>query len=358
VTYDEFREQRYFPVLDGVRAISILLVFTAHIDRLFWENLHGSTGVTFFFVLSGFLITTLALREEEQTGRLHIGRFYLRRTFRIYPLYVVVLAAYCVLLFGIGLMADRREAFAHSLPYYLAFLPEQALLAPAHNEPPFAGAWSLGIEEKFYFVWPLLGFVLLARARSRFIAIAVVSVLAALAPIVGRIGHLIEPYALIALGCAIAIVLNSRRGYRLLAWLGDARVLAAVLVSVVLAQFTLPQIVLGGALYLPFGLLAGAALTGVLLTSGSAGRWLTTPTLVFLGRISYSFYLTHNFAINGTQLVLPDRGFWSGIVTPVVALPLAIALAWLLHVTVERPLIRVGHRIATVTANARTGGTR
>lgn len=351
MTYDDYRAQRYFPVLDGVRAVSILLVFTAHIDRLSWEELHGSTGVTFFFVLSGFLITTLALREEETTGRLHIGRFYLRRTFRIYPLYVVVLATYCLLIFGFGLMGDRRDAFAHTLPYYLAFLPEEALLAPAHHEPPFAGAWSLGIEEKFYFVWPLLGFVLLAaarqRSRGRLIAIATVAALCAVAPAFGRVGHLVEPYALIALGCGIAIALNTRRGFTVLARLGDRRVLAVIVSLAVVAQFSLDQIVLGGSLYLPFGVIAAAALTGVLVTASGPARWLAAPALVFLGRISYSFYLTHNFAINGVQMVVPDTGFWSGVIAPIVALPLAIALAWFLHVTVERPMIRAGHRLAS-----------
>src|SRR5688572_30335175 len=108
----------YFAELDGVRAISIFSVVVWHAtERFAW--LHGHHGVTFFFVLSGFLITTLLLREESTRGRVNLKAFWIRRTFRILPLYYCALAVYAVLVLGLGLQADRAASFRLALPYYL-----------------------------------------------------------------------------------------------------------------------------------------------------------------------------------------------------------------------------------------------
>jgi peptidoglycan/LPS O-acetylase OafA/YrhL len=346
-THEEYGARRYFPELDGVRAVSVLLVFTTHLDVLFWERLHGSTGVTFFFVLSGYLITTLALREEHRSGRLGLGSFYTRRVFRIYPLYVLVLGIYCVLILGLGMAGDRRDAFVHSLPYYLAFLPEQALLGWRGEEPPFSGAWSLGIEEKFYFVWPLLGFVLLAgRFRARVATLLAATVLFSFGGTFGTVGILVEPYALLALGCLAGVLLHRPAAYAVLQRLGTPPILGGLVVVLLLVQLTLDDIKLGGDLYVVYGALVTAVLVGVLTARSRPADLLSVRPLVFLGRVSYAFYLTHNFAINGVQGALPDTDVMQGIVAPALALPVAVGIAWCLHVTVERPMIRVGHRLA------------
>jgi peptidoglycan/LPS O-acetylase OafA/YrhL len=165
--FEQFQALRRFPVLDGVRAIAILLVFTAHpAYEHFWPALHGPNGVTIFFVLSGFLITTLALREEARDGWLDLKGFYIRRICRIYPLYVVVLALYCVLILGLGMESARKTLFLDELPYYALGLPEHGLFV--HGViAPFDGAWSLGIEEKFYLLWPVLLVATARRLRSR-----------------------------------------------------------------------------------------------------------------------------------------------------------------------------------------------
>lgn len=346
-SYEDYRQRRYFSELDGLRAVSVLLVFTTHLDVLFWDRLHGNTGVTVFFVLSGYLITTLCLREEAASGRLDLASFYVRRVFRIYPLYVVVLALYSVLILALGMASDRRAAFLDSLPYYLGFLPEQALLASTGVEPPFSGAWSLGIEEKFYFVWPLLGFVVLAgRFVPRVVTLLALGTVFAAAPAVGTVGHLVTPYALIAMGCVAGLLLHDPRWYARLAVLGRPRVLGCLIVSVLVIQVTVPWIQLGRPLYVAYGLPVAALLVGLVVTRTSAPTRLSARPLVFLGRISYAFYLTHNFAINGAQSALPGTDVAQGVVAPALALVVAIALAWLLHVTVEKPLIRVGHRLA------------
>lgn len=347
-THEEYGARRYFPELDGVRAISVILVFTTHLDVLFWEHLQGSTGVTFFFVLSGYLITTLSLREEGSSGRLSLGSFYLRRVFRIYPLYLFVLLTYCVLIFGFGMASERRPSFEHSLPYYLLFLPEQALLGYQGVEPPFSGAWSLGIEEKFYFVWPLLGFVILAgRFRGRIAALVVATVAFPFGGLLfGDIGTLVEPYALLALGCLIAVLLHRADTYDRLSRIGAAPTFGILVGLLAVCQFAVPGITLGHPLYIVYGVLVAVAFVGLLTARSRVAAFLSLRPLVFLGRVSYAFYLTHNFAINAAQGALPGGVLFDAVITPVVAMALAIALAWGLHVTVEKPMIKLGHKIA------------
>lgn len=346
-TFAAHQERRYFGELDGLRAVAILLVFTSHVDALFWDRLHGGTGVTFFFVLSGYLITTLSRREERRDGRLDLAGFYLRRVFRIYPLYLTVLASYAVLVLGIGFQPERREAFLDSLPYYLGFLPEQALLNSTGVEPPFAAAWSLGIEEKFYFVWPLLGFVLLAgRFRLRLGVLVVAIAGFWCAPLVlDPIGYLLQPYALIGMGCVLALVLDDERGYAVASRLGRPAAVAGVLTLVVVVQLSTDLIELARPLYVLYGVPVTLLLAGIVTSTGWLPALLQRRTMVFLGRISYAFYLTHGFALNLAQAVLPGGGAWQGVVAPAVGLAAAVLGAWVLHAVIEKPLIAVGHRI-------------
>src|SRR4051794_21766193 len=103
--------RRYFPELDGVRGLCALAVITFHMqgfEKVLWKWLGGSVGVTVFFVLSGYLITALCLREEDQRGRVSLAAFYVRRSCRIFPLYYLVLVLYAVLVGVLGVRADRH----------------------------------------------------------------------------------------------------------------------------------------------------------------------------------------------------------------------------------------------------------
>ena len=309
-THEEYGARRYFPELDGVRAVSVLLVFTTHLDVLFWEHLQGSTGVTFFFVLSGYLITTLSLREESSAGHFGLGSFYLRRVFRIYPLYLFVLGTYVVLVLGFGMADERRDSFVHSLPYYLAFLPEQALLGHQGVEPPFSGAWSLGIEEKFYFVWPLLGFVVLAgRFRGRIAALLVAAVAFPFGGLLfGDVGTLVEPYALLAMGCLIAVLLHKPETYETTPAARARRRRSACSSGCWSSRSSRSRASPSAAPAVRRVRRArDRVFVGLLTSRSKVAAVLSTRPMVFLGRVSYAFYLTHNFAINGAQGALPGR---------------------------------------------------
>ena len=87
VTFSEYQNRRYVPALDAMRAISVFLVITVHVHLGNFKWLAGEQGVTIFFIMSGYLITFLSLREERERQSLNLAAFYIRRTFRIFPVY-------------------------------------------------------------------------------------------------------------------------------------------------------------------------------------------------------------------------------------------------------------------------------
>src|SRR5882757_2722259 len=160
------------PSLDGLRALSIFLVLVLHsIQRIeitspvsfLWVGIfNGSTGVFIFFVISGYLISSLLLREHEKRGSISLRGFYFRRAMRILPpLYVYVRV---LLLLG---WAGRLPIFKLDIISALFFFHDYALSLMW----PLEHFWSLSIEEQFYFIWPLLLLYCLRRpgpeGRSR-----------------------------------------------------------------------------------------------------------------------------------------------------------------------------------------------
>lgn len=148
------------PSLDGFRATSILLVIASHLTLehpvpLLWRVQYGKLGVRVFFVISGFLITSLLLKERQKTGNISLSGFYLRRLFRIAPAYYVFLAA-ITLLIPTGLVVANYANVGFAAIYL--------------NDYTFEGGtvghtWSLAVEEQFYLLWPLL--LVLSRRPER-----------------------------------------------------------------------------------------------------------------------------------------------------------------------------------------------
>ncbi|MFY0598775.1 MAG: acyltransferase [Cyclobacteriaceae bacterium] len=159
---------KYFPGLNALRFIAASLVIFHHVEQYkYWIDMPslwgtsiidsmGHKSVSFFFVLSGFLITYLLLCEREKKGFIHLGRFYLRRALRIWPLYflIVLMALMVVPLFA----SDMFDVKPYELPVVLSFvlfLPNLLRIVM----PRVIGAnqlWSVGIEEQFYLIWPVL----------------------------------------------------------------------------------------------------------------------------------------------------------------------------------------------------------
>jgi peptidoglycan/LPS O-acetylase OafA/YrhL len=161
--YEEWRATRYFPGLDGLRAVAALLVVFHHArTHRLWGVLEGWNGVTLFFVLSGFLITTLLLERGHE--RHPIASFYLRRALRLLPAVVVLLAGMVVIAAAEG---EPGRAVANTIGAVLSYTTNWALLAGVSIERHVTHLWSLAIEEQFYAVWPLLLLGVLATGRTR-----------------------------------------------------------------------------------------------------------------------------------------------------------------------------------------------
>ena len=291
-TYDLFRARKYFPELDGLRALSVLLVITVHMydsGRLWWW-LAGMRGVTVFFVLSGFLITTLGLREEEERGALSLSAFYVRRCCRLLPLYYLVLGIYCLCLFALGIAPALRATFAEALPWYLVYLQEvpfYSMLVVQMRDVPFFHSWSLGIEEKFYLVWPLLAFVVWrSPPRRRLLAAGSLWLLLTLAPFGlpllsphGRIvGRCLFAYSHILVGCILALMLHERLWFARLRFLGRRSCAALVSLAFLAIHFATPWLAepapSGYAWHALYAVACGTMLTAVVLGDGSWQRCL------------------------------------------------------------------------------------
>jgi peptidoglycan/LPS O-acetylase OafA/YrhL len=169
------------PSLDGLRAISILIVLVSHAG--YGNVVPGGLGVTIFFFLSGYLITTLLMDERERSGRIDIGKFYLRRLFRLFPsLLVTLVIAYSLVIFGlldggISWMGLLAQLFYFANYYGLFFDPGNTTAAGTGI------LWSLAVEEHFYMIYPavLTGLLALELSRQRILVVLAIVCLTALA---------------------------------------------------------------------------------------------------------------------------------------------------------------------------------
>ena len=172
--------QNRIPSLDGLRAISILFVLFSHAVGTHHFLAEGQVGpllglgelgVRVFFVISGYLITTLLLEETARYGRIDLGRFYLRRTMRIFPaFYAFVLAL--IVLEAVGLIALNPGDKLHALTYTSNYDPDRSWYV-GHT-------WSLAVEEHFYLLFPLLALVLLRRTQPQRAAAVLLGLCAAI----------------------------------------------------------------------------------------------------------------------------------------------------------------------------------
>ena len=172
-SYHDGPKLRYMPALDGLRGIAVIGVILFHAGLL----RGGFLGVDLFFVLSGFLITSLLLVEISTAGRIRLGRFWARRARRLLPPLLLVLlgvAGYSATLASPTELARIRGDSWAALFYYAnwhALLAEQSYWQMFSLPSPLAHTWSLAIEEQFYLVWPLL-VLLLAKRTSRLLSAA------------------------------------------------------------------------------------------------------------------------------------------------------------------------------------------
>jgi peptidoglycan/LPS O-acetylase OafA/YrhL len=325
---------RRVEALDGVRGVAILLVIAGHAFRVSQFGL----GVDVFFVLSGFLITTLLLAERRRVGTVALRRFYARRVRRLGPavvFYVLFFAVVVLMAAPTKFGGWSLRALASSL--YLG----NVLRAFDFAQPgwPFGQFWSLAEEEQFYLVWPLLLLVLLARRRS--FALPVVAAVAAGSSVLafvifrttGNVDRVwfgpdthLEP---IAIGCVLALA--PERGH---SWIAKAWPVGIAIAALIICTPLGSRWLFDG----PFEVfpLAVAAVIAAAVRETRANTVLSGRALVGTGRISYSLYLWHL-----PSLALGPAG-----------LPLGFLAAWVSYTWIEQPFLRRARKQAPAFAPA------
>jgi peptidoglycan/LPS O-acetylase OafA/YrhL len=344
LTYDEYRSLKYFPALDAMRAYGMLMVISAHMtDTVQSLTPAAAKGLTFFFVMSGFLITTLLLREEEVRGRISLAAFYIRRVCRIFPLYYLVLGTYVVLILGLGWEHAKAAGVRWALPYYLTYTNEFTI-GRWHQQLFFHQSWSLGVEEKYYLLWPLIAFILLrGRMRTR-VLVTGVGALALLG--LATPGSWPNWYGPILVGCLMAFLLHSRAAYDRLRILGTKR--WNLPIALVLLTLTVSTPWIDAAVVHVYAPLLAVFLAGAMIGALPYLGFLRFRPALSVGKLAYGMYLIHLLAINVAEAVFkPGGNIVAAITAYVLAVALSIAGAAVLHVVVEQPMIEVGRRWST-----------
>jgi peptidoglycan/LPS O-acetylase OafA/YrhL len=326
--------RKHIPELDGLRALSVLVVITAHMHQRIWHWASGFLGVTVFFVLSGYLITSLAMAEELSTGKLNLRAFYIRRTFRIFPMYYLVLGVYCFLIFFTRFGADKRAGLPHVLPYLLTYFQEVAYGMPGSV---MYQSWSLGVEEKFYIVWPVLAFVLAKRFKKEAAILLWISFVL-LATLSGM--SILISYGSILIGCALALFQKQIPFARfgMAAW---PLAVAILLLQTIVMPHTQSALAKIGLMTI-YGLLVAAFVGVIVYTRTVFNIVLSFEPLVWIGKVSYGIYLVHILCLNLAEKLV-SRAVPAYLLTVAISIAVASVLYW----TFEKPLINVGRSWAS-----------
>lgn len=395
-------KKEYFKGLDGLRFFAALAVFFTHVELIKKFTGFGShwidpeeritkftvfqsvmskeidplspliayssaLGVVFFFVLSGFLITYLLLKEKESNKTIQIGKFYLRRAFRIWPLYYLIFILGFFVLPNIGLFAVPgqdvffNQNFWGNLLLYAFFMPNLAFSIYTTAVPNIGQSWSIGVEEQFYLLWPLL----IRKSKN-----VLKSILWIAGAIVAFKGILLLTFPFIKLEALVVIkkfLAMSKLECMALGGLGayilfnkKEEVLRIIFkpVSQIMALGVIPILIyfiptaFEDVLHLLFSI---SFLVIILNVAGNEKVLLRfeNPILQYLGRISYGFYMFHVMCIVFTIHILDKYiGLDNDITTPQhillygISFLLTVAVSSLSYHIFEKAFIRLKDKYA------------
>ncbi len=316
MAFIDFKQSGHFHSLDGLRCLSILAVIWHHVagDQYAADSLlfMGHHGVTLFFVISGFLITTLLLREKQRNGLISLSQFYVRRALRIFPLYYFVLFIYCLLVFLLERNSDAGRSFFDNLIYFATYTSNYFVLLNG-DRVIFYFAWSLAAEEQFYMVWPAIENWLSEKSAIAVALIAILlSTLAAQGMLYLEVSSLLsiilENIAIpICIGVLLAHAMNNEIMFVLL-----HRIFGARYTSIIVFTFAIFLLTLGST-FLIFALSLFAALIFCAVTSTKSITYflLNNPWVNAIGQVSYGMYLFHMLSLNAVRKIMPSEGLTS-----------------------------------------------
>ncbi len=358
--------------LDGVRAVAVLLVILYHLSP--GAAVGGFIGVDLFFVVSGFLITTLLLREREATGRISLYGFWRRRARRLLPALGVLVLVCCTAAYAIGgdvlLGLGGQVLGAVTFSSNWLFLAAQSDYFSSTVPELFRNLWSLAVEEQFYLLWPLLLVVVLLRIprwlRITLIALIAVASAAAMGLLwapesATRVYYGTDTHAFgLAIGAVLAVVALHWPS-RPLEWVRWQRTALGIAGTVALAGilaigFTMPEdspVVFQGGLVV-VALLSAVLIAALLVPGSLLGSILESLPLRWVGQRSYGLYLWHwpVFILVVAALPAWSRAGLSGWALGGIALAITVVAAALSYRFVEQPIRRNGFRASLASFGA------
>lgn len=356
---------RHFKSLDGFRGLAVLVVIAFHYAYL----PVGWMGVQMFFVLSGFLITGILLRHKSVDIKPYLGRFYWRRTLRIWPLYFAFLGFLALTFWKTG----KPLGFEHQWPYLATFTAN----FPQNLDSTLGHLWSLSVEEQFYLVWPFVVYLTSPAVFRRLLLVLILGgppiryvvglILAPLAPDALHLAHAVYTFPLsqfdaFAVGALLSVLpqemsdkLKPRSGAILWALLGLTALAGGGMLVATRARGWEAMLSFGYPINLPqfhqyvwgYSLLnaCSSALIFHLVHRSTPSGFFENPAMVYIGRISFGVYVWHLAVLHFFWRLLPgwpgDILSLRGAVRFVLYLGALLAVASLSFWTFERFFLRL-----------------
>ncbi|MER5173789.1 acyltransferase family protein [Thioclava kandeliae] len=317
-----------FGSLDGLRCLAIVAVLFHHspISRLWAEDTRlatrGFLGVDFFFVISGFLITTLLLRERDRNGYINLRGFYWRRVLRIIPLYYLLVTV----VGGYYVFVKHSAEAAQLWPYYYLFLAN----AFTGDIPMLSPTWSLSVEEQYYFFWPVLMVLLRPRQLLVFIVLAVTLSVGMIVTGHGDLGIYVGrvfltfktlPFPAILIGSGLAILLHHRSSFELMERALGAKLAAPLMFAMLFFALEILPYNMTGLPSLATHIIMALCLGTIVIREDN----LLAPVLQFtpiarIGVVSYGIYLLHHIARYFAEILVTPLGGTSANMAIYIAL--------------------------------------
>jgi peptidoglycan/LPS O-acetylase OafA/YrhL len=354
----------YQPALDGLRAFAVAAVILYHLSYS-WAG-GGYLGVDAFFVLSGFLITSLLITERESAGRISLAAFWGRRARRLLPALFLLLVA--VVLYASTTMTafqlEELRGDALASLFYVAnwhfIATGQSYFALFTQPSPLQHLWSLAIEEQFYLLWPpiVVGVLLLARGSRRTLAVVTVAGIAVSQIFMALLYTSDDPSRAyygtearahtLLVGCLLAVMLAGRFdvGRKLRPVLAGAGPIAFAVCLVIWSTATVrPTLFYGGDL--AFAIVVAVVIAAAVQPSGLLRTFLGLRAFRYVGRISYGLYLWHWPVI---VFATSARTGLSGPALNALRIAITVACTLLSYYLLEQPILRgtLGPRLSRV----------